>query len=252
MCFQGMRKIRRSGSIQQRPRYSPLLTAFSSHGPKRSFWASLRGGTVSSRAARTPGGHPAAPLTPRCPALPWLRGFRTAPRTDGTGRDHPGAGLYRAAAAFLEITWGNETETAPVGGSGREGAGAQLRGAGIPLRHRHSRPVAAVSGPPAAVGISALRGAGRRAARNAASGAFRLGPNVQPRGWKVQRALKLFLRFNSFSVYQPLSTKLPPSPPPRLPGYFRIFAPFEEFPSLLSGKFSHCLIGNFTVTLQDI
>lgn len=43
LCFQGTRKTFWAGLIQQSPGYKPLSMAFSSHGPKRSFWASLRG-----------------------------------------------------------------------------------------------------------------------------------------------------------------------------------------------------------------
>lgn len=42
LCFQGTRKMVRAESIQRSPGYLPLLMAVSSHGPNRSFWASLR------------------------------------------------------------------------------------------------------------------------------------------------------------------------------------------------------------------
>lgn len=177
-----MRKTWRAGSIQQRPWYSPLLTAFSSQGPKRSFWASLRGGTVSSGAARPAGGHIAAPLTPRCPTLPWLRDVRT-----GTPRDR----------AFIErrrLSWKSRGETklkpSPVRGSGREAAGPQLRGAGIPLQRRASRSAAALGrrwGYP----HYAARVEGRP--ETLPAGLSGPGPIVQRWGWKVQRALKFFL-----------------------------------------------------------
>lgn len=121
-------------------------------------------------------------------AYPSLSNAAMAPRRpDG---DTAGPGFYRATEAFLEITWGNETETVAGERERQGGCGPQLRGAGIPLQRRASRSAAALGrrwGYP----HCAARVEGRP--ETLPAGLSGPGPIVQRWGWKVQRALKFFL-----------------------------------------------------------
>lgn len=123
-------------------------------------------------------------------AYPSLSNAAMAPRRpDG---DTPGPGFYRATEAFLEITWGNETETVAGERERQGGCGSAAAWCGDPA----SAPRLQVRrGPWEAMGISALRSAGRRAARNAASGAFRPRPHRAALGLESPAGFEIL--FNS-------------------------------------------------------
>lgn len=120
LCFQGIRKALRAGSIQRSPWYLPLLTAFTSQGPNRSFWASLRArgrqrganrGHTGTETREGPG-DAGVPLTLRSAALPWCRGVPSpaGPGAGGCsarGAPPPAWPFYPPpplAPSFLEIT----------------------------------------------------------------------------------------------------------------------------------------------------
>lgn len=139
LCFQGMRKTFWAGLIQQSPWYKPLLMAFTSHGPKRSFWVSLWGhGAVtaggSGLAAPRPGAGPparqaeaaaypslsAAAMVSPLPSIPSWSPQQRQQDWLGVPVPFPPTRWYRGSlprvpaligsavgAAFLEITWGS-------------------------------------------------------------------------------------------------------------------------------------------------
>lgn len=137
LCFQGTRKMPRAGSIQRSPGYLPLLMAFSSHCPNRSFWASLRG-PERHRGSR---GHPQRVTRGSGRPYPSLSGAAMVPAPQSPVPCRAGRGLGRGrrsrpARSFILLSRfpGNHVSLPKVKVSPLPGVAGDAPAPGMPLR----------------------------------------------------------------------------------------------------------------------